>query len=87
MIDLRNLEETNSSIRALAYQLYENNGVVKRELVLIILNKLGQEERKILRNLGVKFGRYHIFLFKFLKPEAVQLRILFWKNYNQKFLI
>ena len=27
------------------------------------LKKLGQEERKILRNLGVKFGRYHIFLF------------------------
>ena len=32
LIDLKSLEETNSSIRALAYQLYENNGVVKREL-------------------------------------------------------
>ena len=85
LIDLRNLEETNSSIRALAYRLYENNGVVKRELVTDYLNKLEQEERKILRNLGVKFGRYHIFLFKLLKPEAVQLRILLWKNYNQEF--
>ena len=76
LIDLKSLKETNSSIRALAYQLYENNGVVKRELVTEYLKKLGQEERKILRNLGVKFGRYHIFLFKLLKPEAVQLRIL-----------
>ena len=35
LIDLKSLEETNSSIRALAYQLYENNGVVKREIVNI----------------------------------------------------
>ena len=85
LIDLRSIKETNSSIRALAYQLYENNGVVKRDSVTDYLNKLGQEERKILRNLGVKFGRYHIFLFKLLKPEAVLLRILLWKNYHQKY--
>jgi len=85
LIDLRSLKESNSSIRALAYQLYENNGVLKREKVSDYLKKLGQEERKILRNMGVKFGRYHVFLFKLLKPEAVSLRILLWKNYHQKF--
>ena len=86
LIDLRSLKESNSSIRALAYQLYENNGVLKRDKVSEYLKKLGQDERKILRNLGVKFGRYHVFLFKLLKPEAVSLRILLWKNYHQKFL-
>ena len=85
LIDLRNLKESNSSIRALAYQLYENNGVLKREKVSDYLKKLGQDERKILRNMGVKFGRYHVFLFKLLKPDAVSLRILLWKNYHQKF--
>jgi len=65
--------------------LYENNGVLKRDKVTDYLKKLGQEERKILRNMGVKFGRYHVFLFKLLKPEAVLLRILLWKNYHQKF--
>jgi len=85
LIDLKNLKESNSSIRALAFQLYENNGVLKRDNVSNYLKKLDQNERKILRNLGVKFGRYHIFLFKLLKPEAVSLRILLWKNYNQKF--
>jgi len=85
LIDLKNLKESNSSIRALAYQLYENNGVLKREIVSEYLKKLGQDERKILRNLGVKFGRYHIFLFKLLKPESVSLRILLWKNFHQKF--
>ena len=85
LIDLRSLKESNSSIRALAYQLYENNGVLKREKVSDYLKKLSQDERKILRNMGVKFGRYHVFLFKLLKPEAVSLRILLWKNYHQKF--
>jgi len=85
LIDLKNLKESNSSIRALAYQLYENNGVLKREIVSVYLKKLGQDERKILRNMGVKFGRYHIFLFKLLKPESVSLRILLWKNFHQKF--
>ena len=49
------------------------------------LKKLGQDERKILRDLGVKFGRYHIFLHQLIKPEAVSLRTLLWKNYNQKY--
>ncbi|MDB9773656.1 helicase-related protein [Candidatus Pelagibacter sp.] len=84
LIDLKNLKESNSSIKALAYQLYESNGVIKREVVAEYLKKLGQDERKILRDLGVKFGRYHVFLFRLLKPEAVSLRTLLWKNFNQK---
>jgi len=85
LFDLKNLKESNSSIKALAYQLYENNGVIKREKVTDYLKNLEQEERKILRDLGVKFGRYHVFLFKLLKPEAVSLRILLWKNFHQKY--
>ncbi len=85
LIDLKNSKESKSNIRALSYQLYENNGVVKRENVIDYLNKLDQEDRKILRNIGVKFGRYHIYLHKLLKPEAVHLRLLLWKNYHQKY--
>ncbi len=85
LIDIKNLKEKNSSIKALAYQLYENNGVLKREQVAEYLKDLKQEERKILRDLGVKFGRYHIFLYRLIKPEAVSLRTMLWKNYNQKY--
>ena len=85
LIDLKNLKDKNSSIKALAFQLYENNGVIKRDDVSEYLLKLGQNERKILRDLGVKFGRYHIFLYKLIKPEAVSLRTLLWKNYHQKY--
>ena len=85
LVDLKNLKEKNSSIKALAYQLYENNGVLERNKVAEYLKDLGQNERKILRDLGVKFGRYHVFLFKLIKPEAVSLRTLLWKNYYQKY--
>ncbi|MBD1164218.1 helicase [Pelagibacterales bacterium SAG-MED13] len=85
LVDLKNLKEKNSSIKALAYQLYENNGVIKRKQVSEYLTKLGQNERKILRDLGVKFGRYHVFLYRLIKPEAVSLRTLLWKNFHQKY--
>ena len=85
LIDLKNLKDKNSSIKALAFQLYENNGVLKREQVSEYLKSLGQNERKILRDLGVKFGRYHVFLYQLIKPEAVSLRTLLWKNFHQKY--
>ncbi len=85
LIDLKNLKEKKSSVKALAYQLYENNGVLKRENVYEYIKDLEQNDRKILRDLGVKFGRYHIFLYKLIKPEAVSLRTLLWKNYHQKY--
>ena len=85
LIDLKNLKEKNSSIKALAYQLYENNGVLKRDQVSEYVKGLGQNERKVLRDLGVKFGRYHVFLYRLIKPEPVSLRTLLWKNYHQKY--
>ena len=85
LIDLKNIKDKHSSIKALAYQLYENNGVLKRDDVSDYLKNLGQNERKILRDLGVKFGRYHVYLHKLIKPEPVTLRTLLWKNYHQKY--
>ncbi len=84
LIDLKNINENNPELRALAYHLYENNGVVKREDVSTYLKKLNQDERKKLRKIGVKFGRYHIFLYKLFKPSSVSLRILLWKCFNEK---
>ena len=84
LIDLKNIKESNAELRALSYHLYENNGIVKRENVTKYLYKLDQEQRKKLRKIGVKFGRYHIFLFKLFKPSSVSLRILLWKSFNEK---
>jgi ATP-dependent RNA helicase SUPV3L1/SUV3 len=84
LIDLKNINENNPELRALSYHLYENNGVVKREDVSIYLKNLNQDERKKLRRIGVKFGRYHIFLFKLFKPSSVSLRVILWKSFNEK---
>ncbi len=86
LIDLKNIKEDNPDLRALAYRLYENNGVIKRSNISGYLKKINQDDRKKLRKLGVKFGRYHVFLFKLFKPTSVSLRILLWKIYNNKFL-
>ena len=86
LIELKNIKEDNPELRALAYRLYENNGVIKRSNISEYLKKINQDDRKKLRKLGVKFGRYHVFLFKLFKPSSVSLRILLWKSYNNKFL-
>ena len=86
LIELKNIKENNPELRALAYRLYENNGVIKRSNISEYLKKINQEDRKKLRKLGVKFGRYHVFLFKLFKPSTVSLRILLWKSYNNNFL-
>ena len=84
LIDLKKIKESNPELRALAYQLYENNGVVKRENIKSYINKLDQDERKKIRRIGVKFGRYHIFLFNLFKPSSVRLRIILWKIFQEK---
>ncbi len=82
LINLTKLENKNQYIRALTYRLYENNGVLKRYETKEIINKIKKEDRVQFRSLGIKIGRYHVFLPKMLKPKAVELRILLWKFFN-----
>ena len=84
LVNLNNIEKNNNSIRALCYQLFENNGVLKRDLVSEFVKQLSLDNRKILRKNGIKIGRYHIYLHKIIKPEAVTIRLLLWKNYYGK---
>jgi len=84
LVSLNDFEKKNSSVRALCYQLYEGNGVLKRNTVNEFIKKLSQDDRKLLRNKGVKIGRYHVYLHRILKPSAVTLRILLWKNFFRK---
>ncbi len=82
LINLIKLKNNNQYLRALAFQLYENNGVLIRTKISDIVNSISKEERKQFRKLGIKIGRYHIFLPKMLKPKAVSLRVLLWSFYN-----
>ena len=85
--DLVNLSKSkfkNNYVRALSYQLFENNGVMKRETVHQMIKNISKEDRMHLRKAGIKIGRYHIFLPKMLKPSAVNLRVKLWKLYFPK---
>ena len=72
----------NQYLRGLVFQLYENNGVVKRNEVEKIVKSIPAEERKKLWGMGIKIGRYHIYLPKMLKPKAVKFRISLWKIFH-----
>ena len=82
LINLTKTKIDNQYLRALAFQLYENNGVLKRKNVDDIVKLISKEERKKLWGMGIKIGRYHVFLPKMLKPKAVMLRTTLWKIYN-----
>jgi len=82
LINLTKIKIENQYLRALAYQLYEDNGVLKRKKIEVIIKLISKEERKKLWNMGIKIGRYHVFLPKMLKPKAVTLRTTLWKVYN-----
>ena len=81
LVKLSKLNFKNNYVRALCFQLFENNGVIKREKANQIIKNISKESRVELRKIGVKIGRYHIFLPRMLKPNAVNLRIKLWKLY------
>ena len=79
LINLTKVKIDNQYLRALSFQLYEQNGVIKREIINHIVKLIPEDERKKLWSMGVKIGRYHIYLPKMLKPKAVTFRISLWK--------
>ena len=89
LMKLTRYKISNQYLRGLLFQLYENNGVIKRESIEKIVKLIPAEERKKLWGMGIKIGRYHIYLPKMLKPKAVEFRINLWKifhnlsNYNE----
>ncbi|MFL2887663.1 MAG: helicase [Pelagibacterales bacterium MED-G40] len=79
LLNLTKIKITNQYLRALVFQIYENNGVMKRNKIENIISLVSKDERKKLWGMGVKLGRYHIYLPKMLKPKAVSLRVNLWK--------
>ena len=82
LINLTNIKIENQYLRALSFQLYENNGVLKRKNIDEVIKLISKEERKKLWGMGIKIGRYHVFLPKMLKPKAVTLRTILWGVYS-----
>ena len=82
LINLTKQKKDNQYLRALVFQLYEKNGVIKRSEIDNIVKLIPVEERKKLWGMGIKIGRYHVYLPKMLKPKAVEFRVSLWKIYH-----
>ena len=90
LVKLSKSKFENNYVRALCYQLFENNGIIKREIINQMIKNISQKNRISLRKAGVKIGRYHVFLPRMLKPKAVDLRVKLWKLYypdDKKYII
>ena len=83
LIKLTKYKISNQYLRGLVFQLYENNGVIIRSNINKIVESIPADERKKLWGMGIKIGRYHIYLPKMLKPKAVQFRINLWKIFHK----
>ena len=78
----------NSFARGLAYQLFEHNGVLKRDIASELVDNLNKEERFKLRKSGIKIGKYHIYQQRMIRPNAIKFKSILWKcYYNSKNLI
>ncbi|AQX20445.1 hypothetical protein [Bartonella sp. WD16.2] len=78
LFDLQNADTLSGPTHALALQLVDNLGILPRRKVAETVKNLGQESRAVLRQLGVRFGAFHIYATGMLKPTAAQAITLLW---------
>jgi ATP-dependent RNA helicase SUPV3L1/SUV3 len=78
LIALERAEDVSGMARGIAFQLTEALGVLERQKVGEEIKGLDQTARATLRNYGVRFGAYHIYLPALLKPAPRVLALQLW---------
>jgi ATP-dependent RNA helicase SUPV3L1/SUV3 len=78
LFDLRGAETLPSEARGLAFRLAEELGVIERKAIAEEVRSLDQDMRAGLRQLGVRFGAYHIYVPQLLKPGPSGLLAMLW---------
>jgi ATP-dependent RNA helicase SUPV3L1/SUV3 len=78
LIALGKAEDVTGIARGVAFQLVEAFGVLERQKVAEEVKSLDQPTRATLRQHGVRFGAYHIYLPALLKPAPRALSLLLW---------
>jgi ATP-dependent RNA helicase SUPV3L1/SUV3 len=68
--------DLEGAARGIAYQLFENLGLIPRSQVADDVKNLDQDVRGKMRKLGIKFGAYHIYLPLSLKPAPRELALI-----------
>jgi len=82
LVEIQNPKTENKIIKGLCYQLFENNGVLKRDSINDLIKQINKEDRYILRKLGVKIGRYHVYQPRMVKPHAVTYKTILWNCFE-----
>lgn len=75
---LENAESLTGIARGIAYQAAEALGVLERAKVGEEMKALDQEGRAALRQLGIRFGAFHLYLPALLKPAPRALAAQLW---------
>lgn len=70
--------ELEGTARGIAFQLYENLGLLPRSAIAEEVKSLDQDVRARMRKLGIKFGAYHIYVPASLKPAPRELAIILY---------
>ncbi len=78
LFQLEGAETLSGIARGLAFQIVEALGVLDRVRVADEVKGLDQDARAGLRNLGVRFGAYHLYLPALLKPAPRALAAQLW---------
>ena len=71
--DFKDQEGALAEAKGFAYTLLENNGSVERRDHLKTIQNLNQDARRQLRELGVQFGFYNVYMPEMLKPKPARL--------------
>ncbi len=71
--DLSESPNMPAEVRGIAFEIFENYGVLERKLHGAKIKALTQDMRVHLRGVGILFGQYHIFLRDLMKPKPATL--------------
>lgn len=83
---LENEEGITGSAQDIARRVYDALGIILRDDIRDLIEKLDQEGRQALRQRKVRLGPVLVFLPALNKPAAVRLRALLWSLWNDKAL-
>jgi ATP-dependent RNA helicase SUPV3L1/SUV3 len=84
LLKLSEAEQLQGMARGIAFRIVESLGMLPRETVAEDVKSLSQDDRAALRQFGVRFGAFHIFIPLLLKPAATDLRLLLWALHGRK---
>lgn len=71
--DFTNKDDALPDAKGFAYTLLENHGSVERREHLKTIQNLEQDARRQLRELGIQFGFYNVYMADMLKPKPARL--------------